>query len=64
MSKQLNLKKLEKFTTNDEFKRINQQYFDELLRAPDPKQLQKLKQAKDGSLENYGRSNRWCKANR
>jgi len=39
-----------KFTTNDEFKRINQQYFDELLRAKlnDPKQLQKkLKQAKD-----------------
>jgi hypothetical protein len=37
-----------KFTTNDEFKRINQQYFDELLRAKlnDPKQLQKkLKQA-------------------
>jgi hypothetical protein len=32
-----------KFTTNDEFKRINQSYFDELLRAKlnDPKQLQK-----------------------
>ena len=39
-----------KFTTNDEFKRINKQYFDELLRAKlnDPKQLQKkLKQAAD-----------------
>ena len=39
-----------KFTTNDEFARINQQYFDELLRAKlnDPKQLQKkLKQAAD-----------------
>ena len=37
-----------KFTTNDEFKRINQQYFDELLRQKlnDPKQLQKkVKQA-------------------
>ena len=37
-----------KFTTNDEFKRINQQYFDELLRAKlnDPKKLQqKVKQA-------------------
>jgi len=39
-----------KFTTNDEFKRINQQYFDELLRARlnDPKQLKKkVKQAAD-----------------
>ena len=39
-----------KFTTNDEFKRINQQYFDELLRAKlnDPKQLKKkVKQAAD-----------------
>ncbi len=37
-----------KFTTNDEFKRINQQYFDELLKRKlnDPKKLQKkLKQA-------------------
>ena len=37
-----------KFTTNDEFKRINQQYFDELLKARlnDPKKLQqKLKKA-------------------
>ena len=37
-----------KFTTNDEFKRINQSYFDELLRARlnDPKKLQqKLKKA-------------------
>jgi len=37
-----------KFTTNDEFARINRQYFDELLRAKlnDPKQLQKkVKQA-------------------
>ena len=37
-----------KFTTNDEFKRINQSYFDELLRAKlnDPKQLKKkVKQA-------------------
>ena len=32
-----------KFTTNDEFKRINQQYFDELLKAKlnDPKKLAK-----------------------
>ena len=39
-----------KFTTNDEFKRINQQYFDELLRQKlnDPKQLKKkVKQAAD-----------------
>ena len=37
-----------KFTTDDEFRRINQQYFDELLRARlnDPKKLQqKVKQA-------------------
>ena len=37
-----------KFTTNDEFARINSQYFDELLKAKlnDPKQLQKkVKQA-------------------
>ena len=37
-----------KFTTNDEFKRINQQYFDELLKAKlnDPKKLAaKVKQA-------------------
>ena len=37
-----------KFTTNDEFKRINQQYFDELLKAKlnDPKRLAaKVKQA-------------------
>ena len=37
-----------KFTTNDEFARINKQYFDELLRAKlnDPKQLKKkVKQA-------------------
>ena len=39
-----------KFTTNDEFARINRQYFDELLRAKlnDPKQLKKkVKQAAD-----------------
>ena len=32
-----------KFTTNDEFRRINQQYFDELLKAKlnDPKKLAK-----------------------
>ena len=39
-----------KFTTNDEFARINKQYFDELLRAKlnDPKQLKKkVKQAAD-----------------
>ena len=39
-----------KFTTNDEFKRINQSYFDELLRQKlnDPKQLKKkVKQAAD-----------------
>ena len=39
-----------RFTTNDEFARINKQYFDELLRAKlnDPKQLKKkVKQAAD-----------------
>ena len=39
-----------KFTTNDEFKRINHSYFDELLRQKlnDPKQLKKkVKQAAD-----------------
>jgi len=39
-----------KFTTNDEFARINRQYFDELLKARlnDPKKLaQKVKQAAD-----------------
>jgi len=39
-----------KFTTNDEFARINKQYFDELLKARlnDPKKLaQKVKQAAD-----------------
>ncbi len=48
-----------KFTTNDEFKRINQQYFDELLRQKlnDPKKLQKtLQQAATGLQETIASS--------